>query len=72
LLFHQQVKLVEPPQYGAVLLLVIREGFPKPDECQSAFMFDGVAHEGSKGSLSGAKKEKRPSPLIRTLSFVIR
>jgi len=58
LFFHQQVKLIEPPQYGAILLLVVREGFSQSDECQSAFMFDGVAHGGGKGNQLKGKKEK--------------
>jgi hypothetical protein len=43
LLFHQQVELVEAPHNRTMLLLVIREWFPQPDECQAAFMLYLVA-----------------------------
>ena len=49
LFFHEEVQLIETPQHGTILLLVIREGFPQADECQSAFVFDWIAHGSRKG-----------------------
>lgn len=44
LLLHEEIELVEAVKSGAVLLQVIIEGFPEPQEGDTAFVLDSVAH----------------------------
>jgi len=45
LLFHEQVQLVQTIQYGAILLLIIRERFTQTNESQATFVFDSITHD---------------------------
>jgi hypothetical protein len=44
LFFHEQVQLVKAVEYTAFLLHVVGEGFPEANECEAAFMLDGITH----------------------------
>ena len=44
LFFHQEVQLVEAVERAPLLLHVIGEGLPEANECEAAFMLDGITH----------------------------
>jgi hypothetical protein len=45
LFFHEEVQLVQPPKYSAILLVVMRKRFSQTDKCKATFVFYGITHE---------------------------
>ena len=44
LFFHQEVQLVQAVERTPLLLHVVGEWLPEADECEAAFMLDGITH----------------------------
>ena len=45
LLLHEEIQFVQAIQCRTLLLLVIGKRLQEPDECQTAFVFDGITHK---------------------------